>query len=298
MLSRIFEAVQNTRSTCFIGFKNTRLRLVFLNPIKHCCSCFKQYVKFSYVDQIKTEPTESTSQASDVSLAELKEMFPNQKVNVCGTLSMGTKQPKKIDSQSLTIKEDCILEDHSDTMELHIWEPLFTKLSNNKQYYFKNLTLRSYQGTKFLSTNKNTSYTEENTILEKLVGPEILTNPDRDIVASQLKYVANLNIFSACQVCKKCIGDELGESVRCQNCKVRQRMINCKREGSVKLCIQNGESELWLTAFTNEIEHLLKNTTATISSTVDEIEDALMGLNDIKLKYNCQKKIVKEILHN
>ena len=39
----MFEAVHNTRSTCFIGFKNTRLRLVFLKPIKHCCSCFKQY---------------------------------------------------------------------------------------------------------------------------------------------------------------------------------------------------------------------------------------------------------------
>ena len=42
-LWNVFEAVQKTRSTCFIGFKNTRLRLVFLNPIKHCCSCFKQY---------------------------------------------------------------------------------------------------------------------------------------------------------------------------------------------------------------------------------------------------------------
>ena len=45
-LWNVFEAVQKTRSTCFIGFKNTRLRLVFLNPIKHCCSCFKQYVKY------------------------------------------------------------------------------------------------------------------------------------------------------------------------------------------------------------------------------------------------------------
>ena len=46
-LWNVFEAVQKTRSTCFIGFKNTRLRLVFLNPIKHCCSCFKQYIKHS-----------------------------------------------------------------------------------------------------------------------------------------------------------------------------------------------------------------------------------------------------------
>ena len=113
-----------------------------------------------------------------------------------------------------------------------------------------------------------------------------MTNPDREIAANQLKYVSNLNIFSACQLCKKGVGDESGESIRCQNCNIRQRVISCKREGSAKLCIQDGESELWLTAFTNEIEVLLKNTTASISSTVDEIEDVLMGLKDIMLKYN------------
>lgn len=225
-------------------------------------------------------------------------MVPNQKVNVHATLSMGTKEPKKIETKSnktLMVKKDCILEGNTDTMELHIWEPLFTQLTNNKAYYLEKLTLRYYQGSKFLSTNRNTSYSEETTTLEKLVGPEILTNPDKEIIASQLKYVSNLNIFSACQLCKKRVGDESGESVRCQNSNVRQRVINCKREGSIKLCIQDGESELWVTAFTNEIEALLKNTTASVSSTVDEIEDALMALRDIKLKYNCQRNIVKEV---
>ena len=41
----VFEAVKKTRSTCFIGSKSIRLRLVLLNPIKHCCSFFKQYFK-------------------------------------------------------------------------------------------------------------------------------------------------------------------------------------------------------------------------------------------------------------
>ena len=40
----VFEAVQKTRSTCFIGSKTTRLRLVVLNPIKHSCSFFKHYI--------------------------------------------------------------------------------------------------------------------------------------------------------------------------------------------------------------------------------------------------------------
>ena len=223
------------------------------NQQSYVSQCANADVPFSCVPNfVKSERSESTSQeASDVSLRELKEMAPNQKVNVHATLSMEAQEPNKIEtksSQALSVKEDCILEDETGTMELHIWEPLFTQLKSNKAYYFQNFTLRYYQGSKFLSTNRNTTYSEETTTLKKLVGP---------CIASQLKYVASLSIFSACQLCKKRIGYESGESVRCQNCKVRQRIINCRREGSVKLCIQHKESELWLTAFTNEIENLL-----------------------------------------
>ena len=105
-------------------------------------------VPFSYVPNfVKSERSQSTSQeASDVSLRELKEMAPNQKVNVHATLSMGAQEPNKIEtksSQALSVKEDCILEDETGTMELHIWEPLFTQLKSNKAYYFQNLTLQT-----------------------------------------------------------------------------------------------------------------------------------------------------------
>ena len=40
----VFEAVQKTCSTCFIGSKTIRLRLVVLNPIKQSCSFFKHYI--------------------------------------------------------------------------------------------------------------------------------------------------------------------------------------------------------------------------------------------------------------
>ena len=41
----VFEVVQKTRSTCFIGSKTTRLCLVVLNPINHSCLFFKHYLK-------------------------------------------------------------------------------------------------------------------------------------------------------------------------------------------------------------------------------------------------------------
>ncbi len=270
-----------------------------LNHQSYVSQCSTADVPFSCVEDVKPENSQSTSQqASDVTLQELIKMAPNQKVNVRATLSMGTKEPKKIETktgQTLTVKEDCILEDGSTTMEIHIWEPLFDKLTDKKAYHFKNLTLRYYAGIKFLSTNKNTIYTEDSSTLQNLVGPEMLTNPDREIMASEVKFISNLNLFLACQVCKKRVGDESGESVRCQNCKVRQRVKNCKREGSVKICIQDGDVELWLTVFTNELVELLKKTTQTLESTEDDIEDALMGLADVKIKYNCKRNIVQEI---
>ena len=108
--------------------------------------------------------------------------------------SPGAKQDRNQIQQALIVKEDSILEDNTGTMELHIWEPLFTQLKSNTAYYFQNLTLRYYQGSKFLSTNRNTTYSEETTTLQKLVGPEILTNPEREIIVSQLKYVASLSM--------------------------------------------------------------------------------------------------------
>ena len=42
----VFEAVQKTRSTCFIECKTSRLRLVVLNPIKRSCSFFKHYLNW------------------------------------------------------------------------------------------------------------------------------------------------------------------------------------------------------------------------------------------------------------
>lgn len=96
-------------------------------------------VQFSYVEQGKPEPSDLTSQeASEVSLQELKEMVPNQKVNMYAILSVATKEPNKVEtksSQALSVKEDCISEDNTTMMELHIWELLFSQLKSNKAFY-------------------------------------------------------------------------------------------------------------------------------------------------------------------
>ena len=51
VFSRVFETIEKFAGRCYRGFlklfKTLAARVLsgFLNPIKHCCSCFKQYIK-------------------------------------------------------------------------------------------------------------------------------------------------------------------------------------------------------------------------------------------------------------
>ena len=92
--------------------------------------------------------------------------------------------PTTIDRNSrpaLTVKEDCVLEDSTGTLNST------TQLKTNTSYYLKNLTLRCYQGSKFLSTNCHTKFSEEAQTLSTLIGPEVLNTPEKEIVVSHVK---------------------------------------------------------------------------------------------------------------
>lgn len=72
-----------------------------LNHQLYVPQCSNTDVPFSYAQDVKSENSESTLQeACDITLQELQKMAPNQKVNVCTTLSTGTKEPKKIETKS------------------------------------------------------------------------------------------------------------------------------------------------------------------------------------------------------
>lgn len=73
-----------------------------------------------------------------------------------------------------------------------------------------------------------------------------------------------------------------------------QQRVDCKREGSVKICIQDGDAELWHTTFKSELVEVLKKTTKSLESTEDVIEDALIGSTD-QIQIQLQENIVQEI---
>ena len=95
--------------------------------------------------------------------------------------------------------------------------------------------------------------------------------------------------FSSCQVCKKHLYDLSAISAKCPQYGTLQRMAECSHEASIKLCILHKDNQLWLTPFRTEILKLLKPNSLTPHNTKEGIEDAIMNLQDITIKYNISK---------
>ena len=60
-------------------------------------------------------------------------------------------------------------------------------------------------------------------------------------------------------------------------------------EAFIKFCILHKDNHIWLTPFRTEILKLLKPNSLTPHNTKEGIEDAIMNLQDITIKYNIPK---------
>ncbi|XP_068677709.1 uncharacterized protein [Montipora foliosa] len=229
-------------------------------------------------------------------------MTPNQKVNVTGTLSFSQKEPKKVlvkSTQEVSfVKEDCILEDSTGHTSIHIWSPLITQLKNTYSYRLNNLTVKNFQGNTFLSTSPFTTYTQQVNTLSSFKGRAILETPEKQIFVDSFKLVSKLSIFLSCQVCKKRITDVSRASVKCQNCSTHQKVVDCKREASAKLCVANEDADLWLTIFTDTLKNLLQQkSSVTLQNTTEEVAETLLSASNIFITFDPQTNVVSKMQH-
>ena len=264
-------------------------------------------VSFSYIDQPKLESTAESSAATSVTVSEVKNLHPNQKVNISGSLTMGEEHLKAVVLRSTGatthVKEDCVLEDKTGSSMIHIWEPLVHTLTTGNSYSFTNLTIRNFQGSTYLSTSPSTTANPTTQTVETLTGPGMLKSPEKEITASQFNFVSKLSIFCSCKVCKKRLND--GESftcttLKCENCGTRQRSKDTKLQASAKICITNSEGntneDIWILAFTDQLEALLAGSNLSLKDKLDDIEIYLMPLENVCLVYNVQTTNITKVV--
>lgn len=118
--------------------------------------CSNSDVTFECQVTSKPEPTTPKLPTTDVTIKQLLAITTNQKDDVSGTLSFGDKEPNQVMVTTSHVKENCILEESTGTVTLHIMGPSH-KSSENCQvvyvYQFKCEILPRFNLLKFKSTN-------------------------------------------------------------------------------------------------------------------------------------------------
>ena len=255
-------------------------------------------IDFDYKPINKSQKTgPSTQPSKKITLEELPTLQVNQKVNVTASLSLGNENPKpvqlKSSSEMTTVKEDCVLEDETGTATIHIWDPLYKTIKTGTTYEFENLSTSKES----LISTPTTTLKEANQQLTPINGPALLENPEKEAKVESFKMINKLSIFITCQACKRKINEITQQNtLKCKNCGVRQRKMQCKRDASVQLLVHLDEKDIWLTAFTDVLESLFAaHPTISLLNDSDTIEELLMDLQDIEFKYNVNRKVITEI---
>lgn len=213
-------------------------------------------VGFQHCVQPKPESACSTEEASTVTVSEVSELKANQKVHETAVITMGTENPVEVvlksTGKTTNVKEDCVLEDSTGAILVHIWHPLIANIKTGQSYLLRNLTVKNFQGKTFLSTTPTTNVSPTSLTLQSVKGPDILENPEKEVTVAYLNMVSKLNVFSSCKVCNKKLNDiePTHHTLKCQNCRPRQRTTDIKLQASAKLAIIVDGKELWLPAFT------------------------------------------------
>ena len=94
---------------------------------------------------------------------------------------------------------------------LHICDSFIEQVSNGKTYRFENVAVKNFQGNAHLSTTSSSTFREEKQVVESFVGSKLLESKEMEITIDQFELVNKLDIFLACQSCKRKI-DEDGKS--------------------------------------------------------------------------------------
>ena len=201
------------------------------------------------------------------------------------------------------VKEDCVLEDKTGSSMIHIWEPLVHTLTTGNSYSFINLTVRTFQGSTYLITSPSTTANPTTQKVGTLTGTGILKRPEKEITATEFNLVSKLKIFCSCKVCKKRLNDAESftcTTLKCENCGKQQMSKDTKLQASAKICVTDSEGntnqDIWLLAFTKQLEALLAGSHLSLKDKTDNIEVYLMSLKDVCLVYNLQRTKITKVV--
>ena len=182
---------------------------------------------------------DATVEAAEIQLDRL----PDIDVFVKVTVSAKVKEVKDAEAIGDKLKQDVILADSTGFAKLTLWEEYVTSLIEGRSYRFKNLVVKSYQSSKYLSRGEGTDVDSINDIgivaTTSCVAEECCSTTLNNCI---VVGVPELETYKLCLKCKSRVEPVSSLLGSCSNCRMMQRYSICTDSTTAKLLVMYDDS--------------------------------------------------------
>ena len=245
-----------------------------------------------YNQPLPFPPTESLTTPL-VDISTIKTTSANQLVLVKATVKhLAGAKMVKLETGPVQ-SQKCTLQDPSGTIKAVLWNEWVNSVENDKTYIFTNLRVKkdNYTNEIFVNTAKHGCRIEQCDNFDEAlpdVGPAITDMVTKQATVSIIG-VKTLTKYNCCNACGKKV-EGTGRTVRCDSCKLKQKLSEENASWYARMFVQNSETKekFYLTAFHSQFIQILQLNDHELTPDDDEetITDVLLESDNIVITYN------------
>ncbi|CAB4020970.1 Hypothetical predicted protein [Paramuricea clavata] len=208
-------------------------------------------------------PPAESSTSCLVNIAKIKTTSVNQLVLVKATVKH-LSGPKNVKWENDSVqKRLCVLQDPTGAIKAVLWEEWIDSVEDDQTYLFTNLRVKKMViPMRFMSTLLNL-VSRSKSVSPLMKCCQMLAQAIADLVAKQaivsIIGVKTLNKYNSCNACGKKV-EGTGKTIKCESCKVRQRVSQENANWYARLFVQNVETKekVYLTVFHSQLMKILE----------------------------------------
>ena len=241
-------------------------------------------------------PVNDTSSASSPTALDTIHKLQNFQNIIVQAKVLTVKEPLEVKPSLL--KQDIIVADSTGTARLTVWQEDTNKISVGSSYVFDKVTVRSYDGAKYLTPPKSGwSYTTCANIGDVEDEPEVPRDKN-EMNSASVDGVLYIGSHPSCKTCKAKI-DPINDKIgKCTRCKMSQRLDKCPSKLSAKLMICAGEKSITLHAYLPTLQRIIKDDTLTDNPIdLDDLTSKLLESDNFNLTYT-RNNIINAVYRN
>ena len=202
------------------------------------------------------------------------------------------------------VKQDVIVADTSGCAKLVLWQSDVDKLNIGESYICSGLTVRTFDGSKFLTPPKSgwtfssCDDVEVNDIHNEYDEFEIAKNEESIVTNAYIAGVMNLEVKISCLSCKSSVEPINSNIGKCSRCSMTQIIKNCNRSLSAKLFVntEDGQNSYTCYASLGIIRDITQDDEINEDSTMEEVMMKILQAENFHLTH--QNGIIVAINRN